>query len=95
MRLRPIMHMDGCHFYVWLGKPWGGTETVLLFSERDAESLVHWGRWDTCARCLALRKGAAPRSVIRRDVEVPEHDGAGALLATVVGMASDIDRDGV
>lgn len=91
MRLRPVMQLDGCHYSVMLGRVHGG-ELVLIFAERTDEDLTLWAKPATCGRCLRLMLGGEPRTVMRRDVDVPEHDGTGAMLVTVTGMADDIDK---
>lgn len=91
MKLRPVMHLDGCHYSVTLGKVHGG-ELVLIFTERTGEDFDLWAKPETCSRCARLLLGAEPRTVMQRDVDVPELDGAGAMLVTVTGMANDIDK---
>lgn len=56
----PFMHLDGCHFFVWVTE-----DGRLTFDERRDSDLAYHARED-CSRCKALRRGAKPLSVARR-----------------------------
>jgi hypothetical protein len=76
------MHLDGCHFFVWVAE-----DGRLTFDERRGNDLAIHSRGD-CTRCGDLRRGADPIREQRRVREMPE-DAKGSLLA-VMEAISDI-----
>jgi hypothetical protein len=89
-----LMHLDGCHFYVWVLRDPDGS-TVLTFAEREGTNLRLHGRFgrdgdDVCERCRALRHGAARRSVSKHIDPLP--DDPRETFLTVAGLVGEIDE---
>lgn len=69
------MHIDGCHFFVWVGQHEDGTVT-LSYDERSGDDLYLHARCnddedEPCARCIALRGGAKQTSISRVLADFP------------------------
>jgi hypothetical protein len=65
-----LMHLDGCHFFVWVWKRDG--QTFVDYQEREGSDLaVHRLEPDeeSCQRCEQLSRGAR---VISERLEIPE-----------------------
>ena len=95
MKREALMHLDGCHFFVWVSRDPDG-QVVLSFDERTGDDLYLHGRWgddgdENCARCRALRdRKARARHVTKHIGPLPENPKESFLrVATVVG---DIDE---
>jgi hypothetical protein len=92
---KALMHLDGCHFYVWVYRDYDGA-TVLTFAERDGDNLLLHARHEEegdekCDRCEALRGGVAPRYIERKIPTLPE--GAQESFLTVAGLIGEIDNE--
>lgn len=84
------MHMDGCHFFVWVSRDPDG-QVVLTYHERTGQDLRLHGRYgqdggDDCERCHALRNGAKRYSHSRHLDDFPD-DAKGAFYAVMVVTA--------
>ena len=92
MKGKALMHLDGCHFYVWVYLHDDGT-TRLTFAERDGDNLMLHARGDDeepCERCEALRKGSAARYVSRQIDPLP--DDPKETFFTVACLVGEIDE---
>jgi hypothetical protein len=77
------MHLDGCHFFVWVDE-----DGRLTFDERQGSDLALHASDEPCDRCTALSRGAKPRHV-ERQLEALPSDAKGAFL-TVCGVVGEI-----
>ncbi len=89
------MHLDGCHFYVWVHRDPDG-QVVLSYSERVGTDLRYHGRFGAdkdgaCDRCRALRSGASAKSISLHIAELPE--GAQESFARVLTIIAEIEDD--
>jgi hypothetical protein len=80
-RIEAAMHLDGCHFFVWVAQ-----DGQLTFDERQGQDLYLHSMSD-CPRCTALKRGATPLHE-RRKVELPEEPKS-AFMSVLVAI-SDI-----
>jgi hypothetical protein len=78
------MHMDGCHFYVWVDE-----SGRLTFDERTGQNLALHRSDEPCDRCSALSRGAKPRH-IERQLDTLSDDPKEAFC-TVVCVVSELD----
>lgn len=88
------MHLDACHFYVWVSEDPDG-QTVLSYAERAGDNLLLHGRFgrdgdDTCDRCRALRNGATARAISKHIDPLP--DDPKETFLTVAGLVGEIDE---
>lgn len=90
-----LMHLDGCHFYVWVFRDPDGS-TVITFADREGTNLRLHGRYghdgdDTCEGCVALRDGSRKPRRVTKHIE-PLPDDAKEASITVAGIVGEIDE---
>lgn len=90
--LKAVMHLDGCHFFIWVheidGKQW------LTFYDRQGDDLKLHRRSreegeEPCEGCTALSKGREPR-MVKREISLPD-DPKESLVACLLAIA-EIDE---
>lgn len=93
MNAEALMHLDGCHFFVWVRRDPSG-DVVLSYHERVGTDLRYHARFGgedgRCEDCIALRDGRAPLSVSRRVDRWP--DEAKASFLRVLEVVAEIEQ---
>jgi hypothetical protein len=80
-----LMHLDGCHFYVWVD-----TEGRLTYDERTGGNLSLHRSEEPCDRCSALSRGAKPLHIERDIAPIP--DDSKALMFKVFEALGEIQE---
>lgn len=82
-----IMHLDGCHFYVWVTER-DGVQSLVWNERRGSDLFLH--KLADCARCSALRNGAEPQEGIALTLDPPlPLDGKAAFVRILEVIADD------
>jgi hypothetical protein len=92
---KALMHLDGCHFYVWVSEDLDG-QIVLAYADRVGSDLRLHGRFGhdedgTCEDCRALRdRKRKPLSVSKHIPALP--DDPKATFAAVLEHICEIQE---
>jgi hypothetical protein len=84
------MHLDGCHFFVWVSRDPDG-QVVLSYYEREGQDLRLHGRFGDedgiCEDCHALKTGARKPYSHSKTLDAFPDDAKGAFLAVLTAVA--------